>query len=125
VKSVRRASDTLFLRLAEILRRAECKQDLRKMPKDRPTTRSRTRGRASFAGRKLKSAGKLAPKRRRVTAADAASRRRADRARVDIAELKQREASFRVLFDGNPVPMMVCARDDERVLDVNDAALVH
>jgi diguanylate cyclase (GGDEF)-like protein/PAS domain S-box-containing protein len=60
-----------------------------------------------------------------VTTAGAASRRHADRARVDIAELKQREASFRLLFDGNPVPMMVCARDDERILGVNDAALVH
>ena len=29
--------------------------------------------------------------------------------RVDITELKQREASFRLLFDGNPVPMFVCA----------------
>jgi diguanylate cyclase (GGDEF)-like protein/PAS domain S-box-containing protein len=95
------------------------------MPTDRPTTKNRIRGRASFAGRKLKTAGKLAPKRRRVTTAGAASRRHADRARVDIAELKQREASFRLLFDGNPVPMMVCARDDERILGVNDAALVH
>ncbi|WP_244487307.1 EAL domain-containing protein [Afipia sp. Root123D2] len=60
-----------------------------------------------------------------MTTAGAASRQHADRARVDIAELKQREASFRLLFDGNPVPMMVCARDDERILSVNDAALVH
>ena len=29
--------------------------------------------------------------------------------RVDITELKQREASFRLLFDANPVPMIVCA----------------
>jgi PAS domain-containing protein len=36
--------------------------------------------------------------------------------RVDITELKQREASFRLLFDGNPAPMIVCARDDERIL---------
>ena len=34
--------------------------------------------------------------------------------RVDITELKQREASFRLLFDGNPVPMIVCALDDEQ-----------
>ena len=33
--------------------------------------------------------------------------------RVDITELKQREASFRLLFDGNPVPMIVCALDGE------------
>ena len=45
--------------------------------------------------------------------------------RVDITELKQREASFRLLFDSNPVPMIVCARDDERVLGVNDAAVEH
>ena len=36
--------------------------------------------------------------------------------RVDITELKQREASFRLLFDSNPVPMIVCALDDERIL---------
>jgi diguanylate cyclase (GGDEF)-like protein/PAS domain S-box-containing protein len=45
--------------------------------------------------------------------------------RVDITELKQREASFRLLFDGNPVPMIVCAREDGRVLSVNDAAVSH
>lgn len=45
--------------------------------------------------------------------------------RVDITELKQREASFRLLFDGNPVPMIVCALDDERILAVNDAAVTH
>jgi diguanylate cyclase (GGDEF)-like protein/PAS domain S-box-containing protein len=45
--------------------------------------------------------------------------------RVDITELKQREASFRLLFDGNPVPMIVCARDGEGILGVNDAAITH
>ncbi|MBR0794431.1 EAL domain-containing protein [Bradyrhizobium jicamae] len=45
--------------------------------------------------------------------------------RVDITELKQREASFRLLFDGNPVPMIVCALDGERILGVNDAAIAH
>jgi diguanylate cyclase (GGDEF)-like protein/PAS domain S-box-containing protein len=45
--------------------------------------------------------------------------------RVDITELKQREASFRLLFDSNPVPMIVCALDDERILSVNDAASKH
>jgi PAS domain S-box-containing protein len=45
--------------------------------------------------------------------------------RVDISELKQREASFRLLFDSNPVPMIVCALDDERILGVNDAAVEH
>ncbi|MET0968362.1 MAG: EAL domain-containing protein [Tardiphaga sp.] len=45
--------------------------------------------------------------------------------RVDITELKQREASFRLLFDSNPVPMLVCAIGDERILAVNDAAVEH
>src|SRR5258705_11167822 len=45
--------------------------------------------------------------------------------RVDITELKQREASFRLLFDSNPVPMIVCALDGERILRVNDAAVEH
>jgi PAS domain S-box-containing protein len=45
--------------------------------------------------------------------------------RVDITELKQREASFRLLFDGNPVPMIVCALEDERILSVNAAAIEH
>ncbi len=45
--------------------------------------------------------------------------------RVDISELKQREASFRLLFDSNPVPMIVCAVDEERILGVNAAAIKH
>ncbi|ABD86158.1 putative bifunctional diguanylate cyclase/phosphodiesterase [Rhodopseudomonas palustris] len=45
--------------------------------------------------------------------------------RIDITELKQREASFRLLFDSNPVPMIVCALADERILGVNDAAVEH
>jgi len=45
--------------------------------------------------------------------------------RVDITELKQREASFRLLFDGNPVPMIVCALDGAQILAVNDAAVEH
>ena len=45
--------------------------------------------------------------------------------RVDITELKQREASFRLLFDSNPVPMIVCGLDGELILGVNDAAIEH
>jgi diguanylate cyclase (GGDEF)-like protein/PAS domain S-box-containing protein len=45
--------------------------------------------------------------------------------RVDITELKQREASFRLLFDSNPVPMIVCALEGEHILGVNDAAVEH
>jgi diguanylate cyclase (GGDEF)-like protein/PAS domain S-box-containing protein len=45
--------------------------------------------------------------------------------RVDITELKQREASFRLMFDSNPVPMIVCSLKDERIVAVNDAAVAH
>ena len=45
--------------------------------------------------------------------------------RVDITEMKQREASFRLLFDSNPVPMFVYGLDDLRILSVNDAAVNH
>src|ERR1700694_1352392 len=45
--------------------------------------------------------------------------------RVAITGLKQREASFRLLFDSNPIPMIVCALDDEHVVGVNDAAVEH
>jgi diguanylate cyclase (GGDEF)-like protein/PAS domain S-box-containing protein len=45
--------------------------------------------------------------------------------RVDITEMKQREASFRLLFDSNPVPMFVYGLDDLRIIAVNDAAVKH
>jgi diguanylate cyclase (GGDEF)-like protein/PAS domain S-box-containing protein len=45
--------------------------------------------------------------------------------RVDITELKQREESFRLLFDSNPVPMIVCAPEGGRILSVNEAAIEH
>ncbi|MBR1217352.1 EAL domain-containing protein [Bradyrhizobium sp. U87765 SZCCT0131] len=45
--------------------------------------------------------------------------------RVDITELKQREASFRLLFEGNPVPMIVCDPAAGQILSVNDAAVAH
>jgi len=45
--------------------------------------------------------------------------------RVDITELKQRESSFRLLFDSNPVPMIVCAQEDGCILSANDAAVAH
>jgi diguanylate cyclase (GGDEF)-like protein/PAS domain S-box-containing protein len=45
--------------------------------------------------------------------------------RVDITELKEREASFRLLFDDNPVPMIICALADDRIIGVNDAAVKH
>ncbi|QLH70488.1 EAL domain-containing protein [Rhodopseudomonas palustris] len=43
----------------------------------------------------------------------------------DITELKQREASFQLLFDNNPVPMWVCDRATLRCLAVNQAAIDH
>ncbi len=45
--------------------------------------------------------------------------------RVDITELKNREESFRLLFEHNPVPMFVWARESLRFLAVNDAAIAH
>jgi diguanylate cyclase (GGDEF)-like protein/PAS domain S-box-containing protein len=44
---------------------------------------------------------------------------------VDITDLKRREASFRLLFDSNPLPMWVYDRETLRFLAVNDAALSH
>jgi len=44
---------------------------------------------------------------------------------VDITDLKRREASFRLLFDSNPLPMWVYDRATLRFLAVNDAAVKH
>ena len=44
---------------------------------------------------------------------------------MDITDLKQREASFRLLFDDNPVPMFVLRRDTQAFLAANAAALSH
>ncbi len=44
---------------------------------------------------------------------------------TDIGDIKQREASFRLLFDGNPVPMWLYDPSDLRILSVNDAAVGH
>lgn len=45
--------------------------------------------------------------------------------RIDITELKHREASFRLLFENNPVPMWVYERETLRFLAVNPAAIKH
>jgi PAS domain S-box-containing protein len=45
--------------------------------------------------------------------------------RVDITDLKMREASFRLLFEGNPLPMWVYDHETLGFLDVNRAALHH
>ena len=44
---------------------------------------------------------------------------------VDITELRTREASFRMLFEANPVPMWVLDAGSLRFLDVNTAAVEH
>ena len=43
----------------------------------------------------------------------------------DITEAKRQEASFRLLFKNNPVPMWVYDRDSLRFLAVNEAAIAH
>lgn len=43
--------------------------------------------------------------------------------RIDITDLKQREASFRLLFDANPVPMLLVATPSLAISAANDAAL--
>src|SRR5215471_3259810 len=43
----------------------------------------------------------------------------------DVTETKRREESFRLLFEGSPVPMWVIGRDTLRFLAVNEAAVAH
>jgi PAS domain S-box-containing protein len=84
------------------------------MPKKPGTTRKPKRATTiRFLGRPAKPAAKLSAGRRHAGGDTGGG----------ITGLKQREASFRLLFDSNPVPMIVCALDDERVLAVNDAAI--
>ncbi len=45
--------------------------------------------------------------------------------RVDITDLKMQEASFRLLFEGNPMPMWVYDRETLKFLHVNQAAIDH
>jgi diguanylate cyclase (GGDEF)-like protein/PAS domain S-box-containing protein len=45
--------------------------------------------------------------------------------RLDVTEMKEREESFRLLFNSNPVPMLVIDATTLRFLDVNEAALAH
>ncbi len=44
---------------------------------------------------------------------------------TDVGGLKRSEASFRLLFDGNPVPMWLYDPDTLRFVNVNDAAIAH
>jgi len=43
----------------------------------------------------------------------------------DVTALKRRDASFRLLFDDNPMPMWVFDTETKRFLSVNDAAVQH
>jgi len=45
--------------------------------------------------------------------------------RVDITDLKRREASFRLLFESHPLPMFLWDRNTFKYLAVNDAACRH
>ena len=45
--------------------------------------------------------------------------------RIDITDLKRREASFRMLFESHPLPMWVWDPETFRFLAVNDAAIAH
>ncbi|MGE0565303.1 MAG: PAS domain S-box protein [Pseudolabrys sp.] len=45
--------------------------------------------------------------------------------RIDITELKRREASFRLLFDANPVPMWIIDPTSSRFIAVNEATISH
>ena len=42
--------------------------------------------------------------------------------RTDVTDLMRREASFRLLFENNPVPMFVCDNISLRIVAVNEAA---
>jgi len=44
---------------------------------------------------------------------------------ADVTALKRREASFRLLFDNNPMPTWVFDTETTRFLSVNDAAVQH
>ena len=43
----------------------------------------------------------------------------------DISELKAREASLRLMFENNPVPMWVSSRQTRQIIAVNEAAVAH
>jgi diguanylate cyclase (GGDEF)-like protein/PAS domain S-box-containing protein len=49
----------------------------------------------------------------------------AEKERDRIEDLKQREASFRLLFESNPLPMWVHGAQTLKLLSVNDAAVAH
>ena len=44
---------------------------------------------------------------------------------TDIGPIRQREASYRLLFESNPMPMWLHDRETHRILAVNEAAVSH
>jgi diguanylate cyclase (GGDEF)-like protein/PAS domain S-box-containing protein len=48
-----------------------------------------------------------------------------DKERGRIADLRRREASFRLLFESNPVPMWLFDQKSLHFLSINDAAIAH
>ncbi len=54
-----------------------------------------------------------------VTSRDITDRKRADE------ELRESERQYRLIFDGNPIPMWVFDRETLALLEVNDAAIQH
>ena len=54
-----------------------------------------------------------------VNSRDASERKRAE------ASLRESEQQYRLIFDGNPIPMWVFDHDTLRFLEVNDAAVQH
>ena len=96
----------------------------RQMPNDRPVKQKKPK-RVAGAARPHRARPKLKGVHSVTESADQVTEHGGIGLRVDITALKQSEESFRLLFDGNPVPMIVCALDDECILDVNDAAVRH
>lgn len=45
--------------------------------------------------------------------------------RVDVTDMKRREQGFRLLFEGNPVPLLVYDPKSETILRANEAAAAH
>ena len=96
----------------------------RQMPNVRPVKQKKPK-RVAGAARPHRARPKLKSVHSVTESADQVTEHGGIGLRVDVTALKQSGESFRLLFDGNPVPMIVCALDDESILDVNDAAIRH
>src|SRR6185437_8638646 len=93
------------------------------MPRIRPTNLStRRKQKLAAAARKLRRPGRKLSRPRRPSTIESAE---IAGMRAEAEAVKQRGASFRLLFDGNPVPMIVCALDAAHIIAANDAAIEH